>query len=93
MRFSPLLLDNLEKKLPEDCASEHVNRTANRRTSRATCQLAILFENRAQGYRNTKKPSYNYKAIIVYMYINIMPLWYTLIMCLLVPRAYFACTY
>ena len=64
MRFSPLLLSNLEKKSPEECASEHVNRTASRRNLRTTRQVAISSENRAQGYRNTKIPS-----------INVMPLW------------------
>ena len=35
-RFSPLLLSNLKKKSPEECASEHNSRAANRRTSRGT---------------------------------------------------------
>ena len=64
MRFSPLLLSNLEKKSPEDCASEHVNRTANIRNLRTTRHLAISSENRAQGYHSTKIPN-----------INMMPLW------------------
>ena len=59
MRFLPLLLSNLEKKSPEDCASEHVNRTANRRNLRTTRQLAISSENRAQGYHSTKIPNIN----------------------------------
>ena len=49
-----MLLSNLKKKSPEECVSENDNRTANRRTSRVTCQLAISSKNRAQVYRNTK---------------------------------------
>ena len=45
MRFSPWLLSNLEKKSSEDCASEDNSRTANRKTSSATRQLAISSEN------------------------------------------------
>ena len=68
MRLSPLLLSNLEKKLPEECVNEHDNRTANKRTSRATHQLAISSKNKLKVITIWKIPSYNYKAIIVYVY-------------------------
>ena len=63
-RFSPLLLDNLEKKSPEDCVNEHDNRTAKRRTTSVTRQLAILSENQAQGYRNTKNTKHNHCGVV-----------------------------
>ena len=74
-RFSPLLLDNLEKKSPEDCVNEHDNRTAKRSISRVTHQLAISSENQARGYCNTKNTKHKQHATVV---------WCALMMCLLV---------
>ena len=69
MRFLPLLLSNLKKKSPEECASEHNSRTGNSKV-RVTHQLVISSKN--QAHTIWKIPSCSTNPM---WYINSMPLW------------------